>query len=629
MGQYTSYYLYQKYEKRGDQPFTPVYPMEYSVDGNGTMSLVTKNDNDPNCGYSGDTPSVQYRWVNAPINVDYVCDECPEPIYRTTSGTPYCDGYNRTVDTTYQVSYDEGETWNTLSSGSTVLAYDSPECGYPIYQWVDTDDYVCEGEEPPSPSGDATKYLTFEIVSAGTIVWGRKDTQCSTDNGQTWTTVTNSTMNVNAGDKILVKSINQKYDRQIMTSATTAYFKAYNNIMSLIYSDNFIGQTTIPEGAFFTLFQDNTHITDASGLVMPATTLDENCYADMFHGCTNLRKAPQLPATSLAQFCYLFMFADCTSLTSAPALPATTMAKGCYRGMFGSCTSLTTAPALPATTLADSCYEDMFAGCTSLTSAPQLPATTMEESCYQAMFDSCTSLTTAPALPATTLADSCYYFMFGRCTNLRTAPSLPATTLADWCYHEMFVECTNLRTAPALPATTLADYCYQGMFIGCTSLSSAPSLPATALTENCYYSMFSGCTSLTSAPTLPATVLADSCYGGMFENCTNLTSTPSLPAMTLANGCYEGMFIDCTSLTIAPTLPATTLAEECYMSMFHGCTNLSRVTCLATDISAFQCTGLWLLNVAEDGTFVKASGMNDWSTGVDGIPDGWTVQNAS
>ena len=50
------------------------------------------------------------------------------------------------------------------------------------------------------------------------------------------------------------------------------------------------------------------------------------------------------------------MFSNCTSLTSAPSLPATTLADYCYEDMFYGCTSLTTAPSLPATTLATNCY---------------------------------------------------------------------------------------------------------------------------------------------------------------------------------------------------------------------------------------------------------------------------------
>jgi hypothetical protein len=60
------------------------------------------------------------------------------------------------------------------------------------------------------------------------------------------------------------------------------------------------------------------------------------------------------------------MFNGCTALTTAPSLPATTLTEKCYYQMFYNCTSLTTAPELPATTLAAYCYQAMFIGCSSL-----------------------------------------------------------------------------------------------------------------------------------------------------------------------------------------------------------------------------------------------------------------------
>ena len=233
-------------------------------------------------------------------------------------------------------------------------------------------------------------------------------------------------------------------------------------------------------------------------------------------------------------------------------------------------------------------------------------------------------------LPATTLSAYCYGRMFYNCTSLTTAPELLATTLAEGCYNGMFDGCTSLVTAPSvLPATTLAGNCYENMFSTCTSLTVAPELPATTLAILCYQNMFEGCTSLTTAPELPATTLAEGCYGSMFYNCTSLTDAPELPATTLADWCYDGMFINCTSLTTAPELPATTLAESCYGGMFYGCTNLNSITCLATNIPATNCTLDWVNGVSANGTFVKAASMTGWTTGVSGIPNGWTVQNAS
>ena len=91
MSQYTSYYLYQKYEKRGEQDWIPVYPNVWSIDGDGTMPISAKTENDPACGY---VPPVEpiYRWVNMNISTNWICDDCEqsgETIYRwvQTSGT--------------------------------------------------------------------------------------------------------------------------------------------------------------------------------------------------------------------------------------------------------------------------------------------------------------------------------------------------------------------------------------------------------------------------------------------------------------------------------------------------------------------------------------------------------------
>ena len=244
------------------------------------------------------------------------------------------------------------------------------------------------------------------------------------------------------------------------------------------------------------------------------------------------------------------------------------------------------------------------------------------------LFKDNTNLTDASGLilPATTLADYCYENMFAGCTALTTAPELPATTLASNCYLGMFKGCTLLTTAPALNATNLAPKCYADMFNGCTALTTAPALNATTLADYCYYAMFSGCTSLTATPELNATTLEDFCYAFMFEKCSNLSSATALPATILEDNCYDRMFNGCTSLTTAPELPATTLATACYREMFKGCEKLNFVTCLATDISAKNCTTDWLYGVAASGTFTKAAG-SSWSTGPSGIPSGWSVKN--
>lgn len=192
---------------------------------------------------------------------------------------------------------------------------------------------------------------------------------------------------------------------------------------------------------------------------------------------------------------------------------------------------------------------------------------------------------------------------------------------SDYCFFTLFMDNPALTAAPSLPATTLTKFCYELMFDH-TGLTAAPALPATTMAEACYMRMFSRCASLTAAPALPATTLAKSCYERMFFECNALASAPALPATTLADYCYTEMFMNSNGITEAPELPAETLVEGCYSYMFCGCENLSYVKCLATDISALECTQSWLYYVASTGTFVKAANIQ-WPIGESGIPQGW------
>lgn len=221
------------------------------------------------------------------------------------------------------------------------------------------------------------------------------------------------------------------------------------------------------------------------------------------------------------------------------------------------------------------------------------------------------------------------YIVYGNIMSLIYGDDFPDKQ-TDFRCSNFFKNCTSIIDASGLILPSAStNSSYQLMFDGCTSLSKAPELPATALSEQCYVGMFHGCTSLLEAPELPATTLAHRCYGDMFGGCTSLIKAPSiLPASELYVDCYQNMFYNCTSLTTSPILPAETLNTLCYNQMFYNCTSLNKVTCLATDISAQNCTKYWLYGVSQTGTFTKAASMNDWTTGDDGIPSGWTVIDA-
>jgi hypothetical protein len=80
------------------------------------------------------------------------------------------------------------------------------------------------------------------------------------------------------------------------TITTTGDCNVGGNIMSLLYGSSFTGNETIfPRSSTYTfnqLFNNNSKVIKASELLLPATTLTNNCYEFMFQKCTSLTTAP-------------------------------------------------------------------------------------------------------------------------------------------------------------------------------------------------------------------------------------------------------------------------------------------------------------------------------------------------
>ena len=360
------------------------------------------------------------------------------------------------------------------------------------------------------------KPLTFKVTSDGVVRWRANRTantitiEYKKNDGE-WESITSATgdsapsISVVSGDILQFRGDNETYCPDNTTEArntfsgTTCGFEVEGNIMSLINSTGFSAVTVLSSShTFYSLFNYCTGLTQSKNLILPALTLTNYCYGDLFNTCKYMLTSPELPATTLADNCYSSMFFYCHNMTDSPDLMATTIAYGCYSNMFAGCSSMTyVQETLPATTLQQRCYLSMYSGCKNLLSAPSLPATIMQNACYQAMFQNCTSLTEAPELPAETLAASCYTKMFSACTSLTDAPNLPASAISINCYCNMFADCVSMTGVPAtLPATTLQRNCYERMFYRCSGITTAPVLPATALAGSCYNYMFSGCSSL-------------------------------------------------------------------------------------------------------------------------------------
>ena len=109
----------------------------------------------------------------------------------------------------------------------------------------------------------------------------------------------------------------------------------YGNVMSLLKGkDNLESATTIEaNNAFFGLFAGAEKLVNNTErlLVLPATTLTEGCYDNMFSGCKGIEKAPELPAPKLEKGCYQEMFFDCSKLNSVKCLATDISAEGCTK----------------------------------------------------------------------------------------------------------------------------------------------------------------------------------------------------------------------------------------------------------------------------------------------------------
>lgn len=506
---------------------------------------------------------------------------------------------------------------------------------------------------PPTPPDYSLMPLTFEVLSAGTITWNKKGSMAdrvlyySTDNGNTWNTITSTTagteINVNAGNKVMFASNNPKYATGLYDGSFfggTADIIAYGNVMSLVNRTGFTGVTEITEDwAFAGLFADNPHfhIDPNKELVLPATTLTSNCYNGMFRN-TQITVAPELPAVgddsvSLPQYCYSYMFYGCSALTSAPDLLSEYIDTGSYGAMFRGCSSLNYIKCL-AINWQENCSLNWVNGvasagtfikAASMTSwtvgvngiptdwvvedNPEPGPGPQPEPAYSAM------PLTLEVVSAGTISWHTYYNTIdvkvndgnwvtcGRTSSqvdvvINVVPgdkvSFKSVTDRSSNHFSASTAYVNVMGNPLSFQNgnnyeTIEKNPANGIFRNNTHILSAEHLYLRPWSGTSYTGMFSGCTNLITPPLLPATTLANEAYKNMFAGCTSLTQAPELPATALSDSCYYGMFEGCTSLTQAPALPATTLTRDCYNRMFFGCTGITTAPDLLATTMVISC----------------------------------------
>ena len=323
MANINSYYLYQKYEKRGDQPWIAVYPSVYSVDGDGTMPIVMKEERD---------------------------QSCPEPQYRTIATGTTCNNANKYVLNEYQVSYDNGATWTTnYSSIGSLIESDSYECGFRT--GTTTSDTYCSGDDlyadiyyRTSRNGGATwatASTTPTLVEAGGCATPLIDGmyQFTLDDSSIVTSACNSTSAITSGQV-------QTYRTRIVSviignCVTTINDTAFNNChyitsMTIPNSVTVIGGVALSCQGLKRLNSDVDGVFNLPNHVTSiGTAAFEYCYGltsidipsgvtsisdSTFFGCRNLTS---VTIPSGVTNIYGNAFRQCYNLTSVTCLPTT------------------------------------------------------------------------------------------------------------------------------------------------------------------------------------------------------------------------------------------------------------------------------------------------------------------
>ena len=315
--------------------------------------------------------ATQYDAAEAYSGFRIVCLTMPDPEQQHTysvtmkSGTKDAEHWTISDGTTTKTGT---EGLDAVADGSTVTL------NYTGRLKVKSVTATTDAEPDP-----LTVPLTMEVIEAGSIKVDMDDgistflktgMKYSVNGGEKQTINFTTTIdNLRVGDKVQFygnEDKTQVYGDETMVkiSGGTAKVKVYGNIMSLLNENNFTNLTTLPNKrkVFCGLFYGNAKLTDASGLLLPAKTLAEACYFNMFYECTSLTAAPALPAETLTIDCYVNMFYGCKELTDAPTLPAPTLVRTCYDSMFADCSKLSSVTCLARDISAFDCLYNWLDG---------------------------------------------------------------------------------------------------------------------------------------------------------------------------------------------------------------------------------------------------------------------------
>ena len=555
MGQYTSYYTYQRYERRGSQDWIPCYPNTYSISGDSSnpMTLVMKEENDPQCGYAPPSEP-QYRWN---VVDGFLCANCDttKAMIHTSADTIYISG--------------SGEITQAEVSGYASVATDVV---------ITTDARAIGNNAFSGFSGVEFVRIPNSVTSIGDkAFYGCSAmTECQIPYGI-----------YSIGNSAFTNSISLMFV-DIPNSVTTLGNGCFKNCLNFFYNCDGLSDIEIPSSISGI---GDSAFAECSGLysvTVNATTpptlgtsvfINTNTNLKIYVPCESLNTYKS--ASGWSTYSSKIVPNDCGEPTGATRFYAEySNGKKYYEYCRGYDTALTTATTRPygfdytsmiSAEVGDcilGIYQHAFDGCTNLTSIDIPNSVT---SIGSSVFQNCSSLTSIDIPNSVTSIGSSAFRGCGL-----TSITIPNSVTSI--YSDAFIYSYNLKNVRIGTGVTSTGF---ESFRGCTGLTSVTFEEGSQLTAITSYN-FSGCTSLASI-NVPSTVTEFGEHA--FSYCSSLPSI-NIPDGVTRIGYYTFTFCGSLTSVVIPSSVTTIRARA-----FYGCTSLTSITCLATTPPTLQADG--------------------------------------
>ena len=215
---------------------------------------------------------------------------------------------------------------------------------------------------------------------------------------------------------------------------------------------------------------------------------------------------------------------------------------------------------------------------------------------------------------------------------------LPALKVGSLAYHKLFYGQKHISEYPDLPATDIGENCYSQMFEFAGAGVPMQALCAKNLSYCCYSNMFYN-SAITQSPIIYINGNIDQqAFSYMFSS-TNISRMREFRVnnysgfMHVNVGLFTRTFANCSYLTEVELPPFSAIdSSNVFDETFQNSHSLRRIKFIVNDNSVIRLDAFkdWVSGVAEEGVFVTTSYVRSiLPVGVNGIPEGWTVEEVA